>query len=88
MAIMTSRRIAAPPRTRVIIMLIRVSDALDSRSGISDEVTSTGVTEIVVVAIVEMVVEEMLDEVIVKALDIVMSKMVFAVGARDQAGCN
>ena len=78
---MMSRRIATPPRTRVIMMFVLVRDAFDSRSGRSDEVAGTGVTETVMVGpVVEKVMEETLEAVVVKVLDSVTKEVVFAEG--------
>jgi hypothetical protein len=80
---MTSRRMATPPRTRVIMMLVLVREALDSRSGRSEEDAGIGVTEIVTFGpVVEKVVEEMLATVVVKVLDSVMNmnEVVFTEG--------
>ena len=63
------------------MMLVRVSDAFDSRSGTSEEVAGTGVTETVIVGpVVEKVMEETFDAIIVIVLDLVMNEVVFAEG--------
>ena len=49
MAMIMSRNIATPPRTRVIMMLVLVRDAFDSSRGTSEYEAVTGVTEMVTV---------------------------------------
>ena len=58
MAMIMSRNIATPPRTRVIMMLVLVRDAFDSSRGISEDDAGTGVTETVKVGpVAEKVIE-------------------------------
>lgn len=81
MAMIISRNIATPPRTRVITMLVLVRDAFDSSRGTSEDEAGTGVTETVTVGpAVEKVIEEMLDAVVVKVLDSVIKEVVLAEG--------
>ena len=87
MAIIASRNIATPPRTRVIMMLVRANEAFDSRSGTLEKVADIGVTETVIVGpVVEKVMEEKLDAVVVIVLDLVMNEVVFVEGRSPGSG--